>query len=212
MNFDPGFLAAARTDEELHERIENRQKYMPETIEASLAELQRRGKVFAAEELQYIDEDIAARRRNAATAINRMSLFNSDFKYTIVKDPDAPSLYSRRVIYVFTVLMSALFGSIMMAININKTDRKGVVPVILFGLAFTTVQIFIGERFIVGSRTFYSLFCGIISAYCLNYFFWNKYIGNTTFYRVKMAWGPLAVMLVIFAIVILLVCMYETRF
>jgi hypothetical protein len=204
MRPEPELLAAARTDDELMERVENRQKYMPETIEASVEELQYRGKTFSDEELSYIKADVAARRKNAATAINRMSLFNSDFKYTIVQDPDAPSLYSRRVIYIFTVLMGALFGAIMMAININKTNRKGVWPVILFGVAFLTVQIFIGERFITGSVEFYGLVCGIVAAYCLNYFFWNRYIGNTAFYRVKMAWGPLVILVVILGLLIAL--------
>lgn len=78
MTFNYTLLASARTDDELMERIDNRQKYMPETVEASLAELQHRGKEFSDEEIRYIKEDMQARRRNAALINGALGIFNGD--------------------------------------------------------------------------------------------------------------------------------------
>jgi hypothetical protein len=62
METDFSFLASSRSNQELIERIDNRQKYMPETVEASLAELQSRGHEFSDEEVKVIREDTQAQR------------------------------------------------------------------------------------------------------------------------------------------------------
>ncbi len=85
MNFDPDFLAAARTDEELMERVENRQNYMPETIEASLAELQYRGIEFSDDDIQQISSDVAKRRAHLEALKRSIGFFNNDYKVAIVK-------------------------------------------------------------------------------------------------------------------------------
>ncbi len=193
MNFDPVFLASARTDEELTERIDNRQKYMPETIEASLEELQRRGKDFSDEELKYIREDIAARRSHAAAITGRPGIFNSEYKNVIVEDPDAPLMYSTLAIYLFTFFLSPLFGSIMMAMNISKTGKgNAVAGVILFGIGFSVLQIILISSMQRPSSGV-SIICGIVGAYCLNYLFWRPYIGFSTFYRARPIWVPLVI-------------------
>jgi len=202
MAFDYTLLASARSDQELMERVDNRQKYMPETVEASLAELQRRGKEFLDEELRYINEDMQARSRNAALINSRIGVFNSDYKYAIVEDPDAPLMYSRITIYIFTVLLGALFGSIMMAINIAKTGRNNAVAgVILFGVGFTVVQIFVLNSMSNPSGSL-SIVFAFISAFCLDYLFWKPYIGYSSFYRSRPIWVPLIIGVVLAALLV----------
>lgn len=199
MNFDPVFLASARSDEELQERIDNRQKYMPETIEASLEELQRRGIIFSDEELRYIHEDIAARRANAEAITGRPGIFNSEYKNVIVEDPDAPRMYSTLAIYLFTFFFGPFFGSVMMAMNISKTGKgNAVAGVILFGLGFAILAFCLA-----GPSGSLQIFCGLIAAYCLNYFFWRPYIGFGTFYRARPIWVPLIIGILVAGLVIL---------
>jgi hypothetical protein len=202
MNFDPVFLAAARPDEELLERVDNRQKYMPETIEASLEELQRRGHQFSEEEERYIREDIAARRANAEAINGRVGLFNRDYKNVIVEDPDAPRMYSTVAIYLFTFLMGPLFGSIMMAMNISKTGKgNAVAGVILFGIGFTILSIALFGN-MSGSSGSFQFLTGLIAAYCMNYLFWRPYIGFGTFYRARQVWTPTIIAVILAALVI----------
>jgi len=82
---EPDFtlLASGRSNEELIERIDNRQKFLPETIEASVAELQFRNHAFSDEELKIIGEDIQAQRANAVMVTSNPSLFNTDYKNSI---------------------------------------------------------------------------------------------------------------------------------
>jgi hypothetical protein len=202
MDFDYTLLASARSDQELTERVDNRQKYMPETVEASLAELQHRGKEFSDEELRYINEDMQARRRNAALITGRIGIFNSDYKYAIVEDPDAPLMYTRVAIYVFAVLFGALFGSIMMAINIAKTGRNNAVAgVILFGVGFTIVQVYVLNSMPNPSGSL-SIVFAFISAFCLDYLFWKPYIGYSSFYRSRPIWVPLIIGVILAALLV----------
>jgi len=196
------FLASARSNEELTERIDNRQKYLPESVEASLAELQSRGNEFSDEELKVINEDVQAHRANALMVTSNPSLFNTDYKNTIVEDPDAPLMYSRRVIYLFAFLFGALFGSIMMAMNISKTEKKNEAYLaVLFGIGFTALQIYFISKVSSNSGGSYGYLGGLISAYCLNYIFWKNFIGYSTFYRARAFWIPLIIALVFCALV-----------
>ncbi|MBS1528482.1 MAG: hypothetical protein JST19_22735, partial [Bacteroidetes bacterium] len=98
LNFQ--YAASRRSDADLRERIDHREKYLPETIEASLEELQNRGHEFSDEELKVIREDIQAHRNNAYLADGRSGFFPGNDKAVIVEDLDAPSFYSRRNIFI----------------------------------------------------------------------------------------------------------------
>jgi len=202
MNSRFNYVASKLSDEELKDRLENRQKYLPETTEATVAELQQRGHVFSDEELNVINQDIKAQRDNVAIApASSSALLNSAYKHNLVEDSDAPMLYSRNTIRIFTLLFSAFFGSIMLAININKTQNKiGIFWVLLFGAGFTAIQIAVGNYFSLGSS--FSIICGFLAAICIDYFFWDRFIGNTTFYRAKPIWIPLIIALLFAAFAI----------
>ncbi|MFI5158515.1 MAG: hypothetical protein ACHQF4_06590 [Sphingobacteriales bacterium] len=177
---------------------------MPETVEASIAELQSRGYQFSDEELQIISEDWHAMRENAAMVGSNFGFFDKDYKNVIVEDPDAPLMYSRRVIYFFSVFCGALVGSIMIAMNIAKTGKKTeALYTVLFGTAFTTIQIFIGLRMISGSSTSYSIAFGLVAAYCLDYFFWKRFIGYSIFYRARPFWTPLIIVAIIAILIVI---------
>jgi hypothetical protein len=197
------FYASNRSEDELKERIDNRQQYMPETVEASVAELRNRGHEFSDEELKIIDEDIQAHRENAALVNGKLGLFNNEYANAIVEDPDAPIFYSKRALYVFTVLMGALFGSILLAININKIGKaKQAFFTVLFGIAFTVLQFFIITEASTGSNSGLTIIFGIVAAYCLDYFFWRPFIGYATFYKARPIWTPLIIALILGSLIV----------
>jgi hypothetical protein len=209
------FLATGRTNEELRERIDNRQKYLPETVEASVAELQFRKHEFSDEELKVIGEDLQAHRANAATISSRIGFWSGEYKNALVEDPDAPLLYSRLVIYTFSFFLGALFGSIMMAMNLGKLGkRKDALYAILFGVGFTAVQIYLSATANSGPGGSYGILGGIIAAVCLDFFFWKFHIGYETFYRARPFGVPLTIGILIGGLIIglLMLAMYNTRF
>ncbi len=196
-------LAALRTDEELRQRIDNREKYLPETVEASVAELQFRGEIFSEEELQVISEDMQARRDMAATPVEGFGLFGNRDQNNLVDDPDAPAFYSRGAIYGFTVFFSVIFGGIMLAMNVAQTSqRRKAVWIVLFALAYTLVALTLAQSFHVGSG--FAVLIGIAGAYLMEALFWNRYIGTVTLYRKRAIWPPLIIGLAFVAIFIVL--------
>jgi hypothetical protein len=209
------FLATGRTNEELLERIDNRPKYLPETVEASVAELQFRKHEFSEEELQIIGEDLKAHRANAAAISSRIGFWSGEYKNALVEDQDAPLLYSRLVIYTFSFFFGALFGSIMMAMNFGKLEkRKDALYAILFGIGFTAAQIYLSTAANPGSGSSYSILGGLLAAICLDFFFWKFHIGYETFYRARPFTTPLIIGVIIAGILIglLMLGMYATRF
>jgi hypothetical protein len=198
------FLASGRTDEELYERVNNREKYLPETVEASLDELKSRGESFSDEELQVIAEDMEARRQQANTITGFNGFFSNADKIKQVEDPDAPAFYSKLAIYSFSIIFSVLFGAIMFAVNVSKTDKKiNTIWVILYGLAFTVFEIILAERIRV--NLVYALLFGIIGSYPLNNFMWRSFLGNFPLYRTRPVWIPLIIGLAICTLYVLLV-------
>jgi hypothetical protein len=186
-----------KSEAELLERIENRQKYMPETVQAAIAELQQRGHLFTDEELKIYNEDIQAKLQNAGLEKRTGGIFNRDYNYNIVEDPDAPLLYSRRAIYLFSLFGGALFGSILLAINSRKIEKakRGTIWILLFGVVFATLQYILSDYVNLGSA--FSVICGITAALSIDYFLWRPFIGTATFYRVRPIWVPLTILILL---------------
>jgi hypothetical protein len=190
------FRATLRTNDELRERVNNRANYMPETVVASLAELQSRGEQFSDDEVMTITADLQARRDHASLQNSSGSLFNNSDKKLQVKDPDAPAFYSKGVIYGFSILFSVLFGSVMLAININQTQKRaGVMWVVLYGFVFTAIEGIILSSIETSSSL--AVVGAILGAMPLNYLFWRHYLGNETVYRPRPVWIPLIIGLAI---------------
>jgi hypothetical protein len=200
------FRAALRTVDELNERVNNREKYMPETVEASVEELKHRGVSFSDEELKVITEDMQARRDQGNSKPSSRGIFNPADKVLQVKDPDAPAFYPKGAIYGFSILFSVLFGSIMLAINIHQTKKTyRAIWVVLYGLIFTLAEVIVFAGIRQGSAGSLAFIGGLIGSYPLNYFFWPRYLGNTTLYRRRPVWIPLVIGLVIWIPIIYLI-------
>ena len=195
------FRATLRSDAELQNSIDNREKFLPETVEAAVKELQTRGVVFDDEELRVIAEDMQARREMAKGTKTNYSVFSNRDQNNLIEDPDAPLLYTRRAVYIFSFLFSTLFGSILMAMNVAKTDRPGrAVWVVLYGIVYTLIIVFLSASANMGPA--FSVVTAIAGAYGLELFFWNRFIGSETLYRARPIWVPLIIGLVIAAIVV----------
>jgi hypothetical protein len=193
--------AALKSDEELYNCIDNREKYLPETVEAAVSELQKRGVEFSEEELKVISEDMQARREMAEHGTGIFGVFNTNWDNNQIADPDAPCFFSKRAIFAFSVLCSVFFGSVMFAMNVGKTDNKHkALWVVLYGLGFTVFQQIIAIDYKV--NPIFMLIISIGGAYIMDVLFWNKYIGTSTLYRPRPIWVPLFIALIVVGFVV----------
>lgn len=184
---------AGFTDEQLNNYIENRYKYIPEIVHAAIQELQKRGRIFSDEELKLIYADIEIKPGDEKV---------QEVEPVTINYADAPEYYTTRLIRVFSVLFSVLFGSIMMAMNLSRTPgKKGVMEVIIFGVIYTTTLIIIGS-YLPNNSGGLGIILNLAGGYMLEYFFWNKYIGAETLYKKRSFVVPLIIGIAITAVLI----------
>ncbi|MBP6455205.1 MAG: hypothetical protein KA275_00640 [Chitinophagaceae bacterium] len=184
-----------KSDEGLQFYLDNRTKFTHEAIEAAIAEMQKRGHHFTNEELENFQQENKLKQTVKEKEYN--NFFGNYWKKNVVKDKNAPLYYSEKAIYIFTILFSVLFGSVILAINFRDSkSKKGIWEVLAFGICYTGLQIWFLSM-IQRSNTGLSFLFSTCGAMLLNHFFWKKYIGESTKYRTKPIWIPLIFALLI---------------
>ena len=119
-----------------------------------------------------------------------------------MQDESAPGFYSQMAIYLFSIAFCVLFGAIMMAMNISKTEaKKGSFEVLLFGILFTVTQVMIISAIQLNAGI--SLVFNFIGGQILNAYFWSKYIGRDTKYKARSYVGALIIGIVLSVVVVL---------
>ena len=187
---------AKKTVEELLEYINNFDRYTAEALTAVVNELRARGHDFSDEELNTIKERI--KKENEIEEEENIFRSSKSLRKNIVTDPNAPLLYSKVAIMVFSTIFTVIFGAILLSLNINKKNQK--IYVVGFGVLFTTLAILIGN--LVPHSTSYVFLINGIGGYVLTSDFWNKYLGRETKYRTKPIWIPLVISIVITALLL----------
>jgi hypothetical protein len=168
-------IAKKNSNNELAQIVRNRNSEPDEKVEAALTELKNRG-IETNDYSQMIE-----------------SIKNNEPKI----DENAPTLYSDRVIYTFSILFSVIFGGILFARNLKEVDKKsGIYPVIIFSVLYTALSIYVLNLIKVGTGGTFVL--GAIGALIINNLFWDKYIGKGREYHKKSYKKPLIIALVIF--------------
>jgi len=177
-------ILSTKTDSQLKYYLEHVDKHTSEGVRTALLELKRRNIQLPEDIDEQIEEKIRLIERAKYDSTN-------GWKKNVIEDKDAPEYYSQTAIYVFSILFSVFFGSVMMAINLKNSQKQWVWSV-LFGLAFTVVFIFLGQ-FVPNSSTGLALIVNAIGVTIMNQIFWNKHIGKDTKYRAKPIWIPLVI-------------------
>ena len=190
-------IISKKTVDELMEYIEDFDRYSTDALNAVIEELRKRGKNFSEEELQLLQKRIEKKEEIEEEETTPFGSTIYEGKY-VVTDPNAPLLYSKFAIWIFTVLVNPLFGAILLALNVtNKVNR---IKIIGLGLTLTIILLLIRDHFpIIG----FGLFINMVVGWFLTKDTWNRYIGREVRYRAKPIWIPLIVTLIIIAFYVL---------
>ena len=193
-------LMSGESDKGLQECLDNRTKFVPEAIEAAIAEMQKRGRTFSDEELASLRHELQVKRE--ATDREAKEFLGNQWKKNVVTDENAPVYYSERAIYMFSTFFSVVFGAVLLSINFRSTEsKKGVWEVIAFGVVYTGLQIWFLSM--IPRNSGLTLVFSMGGALLMNHFFWKKYIGKDTKYRTKPIWKPLIIGIIITVPIIL---------
>ncbi|PJJ75384.1 hypothetical protein BXY57_0960 [Thermoflavifilum aggregans] len=192
-------VMAFLSDEELERYIRYPEKYVPDAIEAAVAELKKRGRNFTAEEETHIRQIIQQRREA--------------WKYYDIQEPvpaslpdfpvsrsssakDMPSLYPESALYIISLLFNPFFASILLALNCQRTGkREGVLVALGFGFLYMMMTLLIIS--LLKLNIYITLIFNVVGALLLHQWLWKKYLGQYHAYQPKPIWGPLLIFLLI---------------
>lgn len=111
----------------------------------------------------------------------------------VVTDLNAPQLYSKQVIAVFSILFSVLFGGILLAVNLKTINRKkAILPVLVYSVVYTGLMIYL-LNLLPGYRSGLPLLLNMLGAMVLYNYFWRRSIGNAFKHRTRPFWIPLII-------------------
>lgn len=172
-----------KTDAELDKILRDKYSYTKDALSAA-------GKVLEEPETGKTDSE------NKPGAVEDPSPGNFHFQQTPSQelnreeesevDTDAPELYSKRVITLFSALFSTIFGAVLLMKNMKETDNpKGKQQVLIFGILYTIGCLFIINM--LDTSTNLAILFNLAGAGILNEFFWNKFIGKELSYH-KKSW------------------------
>ena len=179
---------ASRSEQELDNYLINPNKFTPEAINAAIAELEQRGRVFLESDLEPVRTVVKQKLENRAKADQE------DVRENIAASDTIPEYYSNRAVYFFSIFFSVIFGAILLAINLwdNKTARWNVIG---FGILYTAAAVSVMSQFEITSV--WSVVINAIGGSILTSFFWNKYIGKAAEYKRKSVWKPILISVLI---------------
>ncbi len=192
---------ASRNDKQLEDLIIKRVRYAADSVEAAIAELEKRGRIFSFAELRAIDIDLRAKKRaenekpadpwfQLPAAPDTTLRVQEAGSATGSDDSLAPSYFSPRAINIFTILFGAIYGAILLAINFNKSgNKKAVWEVVIFGILYTIgISLLMRlipvpapkQQVLLFLYSALQVLFNVLGAFLLIRFFWKKYIGTDT--------------------------------
>ncbi len=187
-------------DHELDAYLTQYLKYDIQAVEAAFSELANRGRPVPESQLQIIRSELRNRDEDKKNQPQSTSTLLDSLK-NVIDDPTAPLLYSQFAINVFSVLVTPLFGSILLAMNLRSLRRtRGIMVVLLFGILWFAAILFLME--FITERLFLPIW-NMLGAGALFSFFWPRYIGKDLKYRKRTIWIPLLILVLISILFIL---------
>lgn len=185
-----------KSNEGLQEYIDNLEKYTPTAVRAAVDELKKRGRVFTDDEVNQIESNIEKHQVMYRQWEDESGGWLTKGNRNIVDDPSAPEYYSERAVYAFSLLFNVFFGSVLVAMNINRTEnKKSSWTAFLFGIGYTGLQIITLSN--IPRNIGLTYLINFAGALLLHYFFLRKYIDKDTKYRARPTSIPFAIALAI---------------
>ena len=193
-----------KTDSELEYILENKKNYNEQAVEASIHILKERNGIT--DKLESIETKINTGKEKKEIA--REKIIEEDRKRNnITNDPNAPELYSKKVIMVFCGIFSTIFGAVLLMYNMKQTNnQKARNQVLIFGILYTIITLVIVN--LIERAGNLVVIINIAGGGILTEYFWNRFIGKELRHR-KRSWIKPAIISVLITIPLILAMFYE---
>ncbi|WP_421824985.1 hypothetical protein [Flagellimonas oceanensis] len=164
-----------KTDSELENILLNKEKYLPDAIYAAESILNNRKNGIEA------PQEVLSVKKSPRESEKALSLEKKSF---LTDNPNAPQLYTRSTIMIFSVFFGVIFGTALMVYNLKQThNKRGIIFVLTFGILYFILLSIIAD--ILNSAFFVVLILNSFGGAILTGIFWSKYIGKEFKHRRK---------------------------
>jgi hypothetical protein len=110
---------------------------------------------------------------------------------------EKPKIYVKGVVFIFSVLLSTLFGALLFAQNLKETGRKiEIFNVLLFAIFWNTLLLKMLGKIIPNALMVYGI-TNVLGGLLLIFPFWNYYLKEVVDYDRRKVWGPIIVFVVL---------------
>ena len=153
------------------------------------------------------DTLVADKIANEKIVLNIPSATVSSSVHNKTDEKALPGLYSKRLIMMFSLFFSTVFGGALLMYNLKKMGQsKARTQVLIFCIFYAFIPFMLISSFQLDNNI--SIFANIIGGFILTEYFWNKFIGKT-FEHKKLDWAkptlislaitiPLAILVIYF--------------
>jgi len=133
------------SDYELEKYIKPESRFVPESIQYAFDILKERGRIFTETESEQIQSLIESKK---ALEVKSEPIKNNGWDKNITENESAIELYTNKLIWIFSVLFGVIFGTALQAFNYFKTKNyKALILTLIFGILYTTIQIYIMDKY-----------------------------------------------------------------
>lgn len=119
-------------------------------------------------------------------------------------DNTKPKIYSKYTILGFSILMSALFGGILLYQNLMDVKKKKEAYTVLGISVLMTIATILIVNIPENPKSSLAYICGIAGGSLLSHYFVPKYFPDEDQYPKKAVWKPLIIAVIIIVIFIAL--------
>jgi len=164
-----------KSDSELENMISNRNQYVEDAIFTASSILNDRKNQPI--EQQKIESEAENKKKHEVKLTKETENFLTD-------DPNAPELFTKTTITVFSALFGVIFGTALMMYNIKQTNNsKGRIQVLIFGVLYSFATIAVLN--LLNSKSYLVVAANLFGAAIMTGVFWAKFIGNEFEHREK---------------------------
>lgn len=186
-----------KTTEELLLMLSSHEKYVDDLLQALIWELEERGN--NSELKETVQKEIELRHKQEVDLLPvELSIpeINNESEKEESEKP-LPILFSQTAILGFTLFFSPITGGILMALNIKRLQRKGILQVLVFSLVYSLFQGYVSLQLPPGSII--PILLNVAGGLILSEFLWNNFIGKRFLYQKRNILIPLLIVIAIFA-------------
>jgi len=194
----------SKSDSDLERIVNDKETFVEQARIAAIEILKERNRQTEST-LKAENEMIIAEERKV---VAQQKLVEQEEKNSCVTDdPNAPELYSKRVIVIFTAMFATIFGTVLMMHNLKEVGNiKARTQVLVFGILYTITSILIINA--LNTQTNVAILLNFCGAAILTEFFWDKHLGKRIKYR-KRSWVKPAIISVLITIPFVLALIYS---